>query len=188
MNTIVRHDVISRIKDGEYTNEELNTYLSWAINKYSTEIIDIILKQPNFYIESGFLDAGHLNKLVFYNDLKRFKYFVDKITIKTYGNGHKYDSHSYGLMKDICWYNKVEFLKVIIDISELDFSRNEFIIVKKTYDNKHYDILSLLLQRDEVKNNKKLYNKYKYVLRTRKLNHLQNKIIKNKKLFINSCK
>jgi len=179
-NFVVRTDVISRIEDGEYTNEDLNTYLGWAINKYATDVIDSIINYPTFYLEYGFLDASHLNKLVFYNDYKWFKYFVDKVKIESFNSigSFGYPPTNYGLMKDICWGNKINFLKLIVDfpVEQLDFSRNEFVIVRETYKRKHYSILSMLLQRDEIKSNRKLYEKYSFILRGNKIKHLKEKI------------
>lgn len=181
-NIIVRREVFEKINDNEYTNNQLNLWCAWAIKKYDTEVIDLIISLPDFKPTNQFISAEQLNRFVFFNDIKRFKLFLDKIgTIRSYQPPHGYDSGSYGLMKDICWYNKIEFLKLIIDIPNLDFSRNDFMIVKKTFKNGHYEALSMLLQyRDEIKNNKELYEKYSFVLRNQKLNQLKEKIYTNK--------
>jgi len=180
-NTLVKYDLIERIKDGEYNNEELNDYLGWLIIKYITEAIDTIINYPSFLLDDEIITEKHLNKLVFFNDYKRFKFFVDKAFFKTYPNGHGYSSDSYGLMKNICWDNKVKFLNHIINRPELDFSRNDGVIVHQTYKQKNYEILSMLLcHREEIKKDKKLYDKYSHILRSSKLTQLRKRIYTKK--------
>jgi len=174
-NFVVRHEVIGRLKEGDFDNTLLNMWCHWAISKYDTEVLDLIIDIPDFIPDIQYIKSEHLVRFVFFNDIKRFEFFIDKVPIKKYPPGHGYDGSTYSLMKDICWYNKIEFLKLIIDIPELDFTRNEYMIIHKTFQNGHYEILSILLQnRPEIP--KEIYDKYSHVLRSSKLKQLQKRI------------
>jgi hypothetical protein len=179
-NFINRLEVINKIKDKEYNNEELNIWLGWSISKYATEIIDLIINQPNFVIDENNLGSKHLNVFVEHDDIKRFKYFLNLISIKSYHSFGSDSSSTYKLMKDICWYNKLNFLKLIIDLPELDFSVNNNIIFHRTYKNEHYEILSMLLERDEIKSQVDMYKKFSFILRNHKLNQLKKRIYTHK--------
>jgi len=180
MNSFVeRHEVISCIKDKDYTNIELNKWCHWAISKYDVEVIDLIINLPDFVIDNQYIKLQQVNRFIFFNDIKRFEYFLNKVGITP--SVHGYAGDIYAFMKDICWYNKIDFLRLIIDIPELDFLQNGGMIIHQTYKQKNYEILSMLLTyRDEVKNDKKLYNKYSHVLRSSKLKQLKKRIYTTK--------
>jgi len=182
MNSFVeRHEVISCIKDKDYTNIELNKWCHWAISKYDIEVIDLIIGCPEFVVDEEYINVQNVNRFIFFNDIKRFKYFIDKISINNIRQYGGLSSSCYALMKDICWYGKKDFLELIIHNPNLDFSRNSGMIVHQTYKQKNYEILSMLLTyRDEVKNDKKLYNKYSHVLRSSKLKQLKKRIYTTK--------
>lgn len=178
-NFIDRQELITKIKDGEFDPANLSLWLAWAMGKYATELMDLILEQPNFVLDKRHIRANQIYYLYHFNDIERFEYFVDKIDWRS-NNGWGGGNPEYRLMKDICWYNRADFLKLIIDIPELDFSRNENIIIRHSYQNKSYEIVSMLLTRPEIKKDEKIYNKYSYILRSRKIKQLENKIYTGK--------
>jgi hypothetical protein len=176
-NFIDRKQLYNKIKDGECSNDDLNIWLKWSITKYATELIDLILSQPNFNLNPFSIKVEHLNKFIEYNDFERFKYFLNEVTF--YKNG-LFGGQEYKLMKDICWFDKIDFLELIIDRTDLDFSFNENIIIRRLYANNKLHIVSMLLERPEIKSNKELYEKYSFLLRRRKLSQLKKRIYTDK--------
>lgn len=176
-NVINRKEIIDNIDKGLYSVNELNSYLAFAIEKNKTDLIDKILSIDYFGIDYNVIDKKHLyfscyndNYKVFKLLSKNFDLFKDKAdyTISI--------SYTFELLMYICFNNKYEYLKEIINYDTLDFSVNENILIRKSFYHGHYDMVALMLTRNEVRKNEKIYNKYRHVLRTRKLNQLKNKI------------
>ena len=100
INFVVRHELIGCIKDKDYTNTDLNKWCVWAIGEYDTEVIDLIINLPDFVVDNDYIKVDHVNRFIFFNSYKRFKFFIDKID--EHSIRQNTDGSTYALMKDIC--------------------------------------------------------------------------------------
>lgn len=176
MMYIDREKIKNLILDGECSNRDMNLYLRWGVRKYAVDVIDIIINHPSFIYEGNILLEKDLTIFVIKNDIPRFKYYYELIGISP-----NYQTGEFHLMKEICVSENSDFLKLVIDEPNLNFLEGDSFLLREMEKKGHYNNLSILLQhRDEVKNNKEIFNKYNFILRDHKLNHLKNKIYTKK--------
>jgi len=159
-------EIIGKIKYGEFHINNLVKILEWALNKYKPQIIDMIIENPD--ISYNNIVPNQLVQLVQNDDIERFKKiisFMDLYNLESWSSDK--------LITAICYDNKIDFLNLIIDIPNLNFS----FVIKKTFYMGYYEIISLLLQhRDEIRNDEKTYNKYAFILRAMKLKEIKEKM------------